>query len=71
MNRVLELMKERLKEKEEELKTDKDHIKIYAETEIDTSNYEKNTISILNGMIEIKSEINVLRHWIAIIENSK
>lgn len=68
MKKVLELMKEQLANKEKELENDKQHIVIYAETEINTSNYEKNTISILNNMIEIKAEINTLKHWIAVIE---
>lgn len=70
MNKILELMKAQLKNKEDELEKDKQHIKVYAETEINTSNYEKNTISILNNMIETKAEIKTLKHWIGIIERS-
>jgi hypothetical protein len=71
MNEVLVKMKEQLEKKELELKTNQEHILVYAETELSASNYEKNTMLILNNMIEIKVEINTLKHWIRFIENIK
>lgn len=63
----MEALKQRLEEKKKQLNHRKDVFKVMVETEIDTANFERNAISDLCLMIELKSEIEELEHIILVL----
>lgn len=67
----METLKQRLEEKKKQLNHRKDVFKVLVETEIDTANFERNAVSDLCLMLELKSEIEELEHIILVLEVRK
>ena len=61
-----EFLEQKLQEKEKQLNQRKEVFKIFVENEIDTGNFERNAISDLTIMLELKTEIKELKNIISV-----
>ena len=61
-----EFLEQKLQEKEKQLSRRKEVFKIMVENEIDTGNFERNAISDLMLMFELKTEIKELKNVISV-----
>jgi hypothetical protein len=59
---MYEVITNRLESKRAELKEEREYFKNMCQNEITTSNFEKNAISVLLVMQQLKSEISELEH---------
>lgn len=68
MDKVYELMIERLNNKKSELKERQESFSVMCHNEMDSGCFERNAISDLNIMQQLKSEISELEHWKLLME---
>lgn len=69
MDKQIEFIEQRLKEYKEQLSQRKEIFSVMVQNEIDTGCFEKNAISELNLMMEIKAAIKELEFSLRCLKN--
>ena len=69
MDKQIEFIEQRLKEYKEQLSRRKEVFSVMVQNEIDTGCFEKNAISELNLMMEIKAAIKELEFSLRCLKN--
>ena len=69
MDKQIEFIEQRLKEYKEQLSQRKEVFSVMVQNEIDTGCFEKNAISELNLMMEIKAAIKELEFSLRCLKN--
>lgn len=66
MDNRIEIMKSDLENAKQELKRKQDNLKWYVDREINSSTFEKNAISDLITMAELKEKIKMLEFYLSL-----